>query len=71
MKHTQTPETIANLAIDGKALMTSLAIESGELVGWLLGRLHAIALLNPKQNTKAHLLHHARQLIKERQNTHD
>lgn len=61
----RTPETIADLDIDGKTLMAALNIPEGEKVGQLLNRLHARVLLSPGQNKKEQLITLAKQIFKE------
>lgn len=65
MIKSHTPETVADLDIDGKTLMAALNITEGETLGRLLKRLHARVLLSPKQNKKKQLIILARQILKE------
>ena len=65
MIKSKTPESIAELDIDGKALMEALDITEGKTLGELLKRLHARVLLNPKQNKREQLIVLARQILKE------
>ncbi len=60
-----TPETIADMDIDGKTLMEALNIREGETVGKVLKKLHARVLLSPGQNKKDQLMTLARQILKE------
>ncbi len=60
-----TPETIADLDIDGRTLMDVLNIREGKTVGKVLKHLHARVLLSPGQNKKEQLIVLARQILKE------
>ena len=61
-----TPETIADLDIDGRTLMETLDITEGKEIGQLLKQLHTRVLLSPKQNKKEQLIILAKQILKER-----
>ena len=65
------PESMKDLAVDGRELMRELNITEGEAVGKLLKRLRQIAIQKPSQNTHARLLRHAKRVIKEREFKHD
>ncbi len=57
------PLSVAELAIDGRELMQELGLKPGPGVGALLEKILEHALEKPEENTRATLLHHARELI--------
>jgi tRNA nucleotidyltransferase (CCA-adding enzyme) len=59
------PLGIGELALDGKQLMTALAIEPGPIVGRLLAQLLELVLEDPSRNTREALLAEAQRLENE------